>query len=46
MCEAIRHDDVLVEVVGARGAVIFHLIDHLADGEDGGRGGGGVRLCL
>lgn len=46
MGEAVRHDDVLVEVVGAGGAVIFHLVDHLADGEDGGRGGGGVGLDL
>lgn len=38
--ETVGHDDVLVEVVGARGAVIFHLVDHLADGEDGGRGAG------
>lgn len=40
--KTVRHDDVLVEVVGARGAVILHLVDHLADGEDGGRGGRGV----
>lgn len=33
--EAVGHNDVLVEVVGARGAVTFHLVDHLADGEDG-----------
>lgn len=38
--EAVGQDDVLVEVVGARGAVILHLVDHLADGQDGGRGGG------
>jgi len=44
--EAVGHDDVLVEVVGARGAVTFHLVDHLADGEDGGRGGRGVGLRL
>lgn len=46
MGEAVGHDDVLVEVVGARGAVTFHLVDHLADGEDGGRGGRGVGLRL
>lgn len=34
--EAVRHDDVLVEVVRACGAVTFHLINHLADREDGG----------
>lgn len=44
--EAVGHDDVLVEVVGACGAVIFHLINHLADREDGGGGGGGVGLHL
>lgn len=44
MGKAVRHDDVLVEVVGACGAVIFHLVDHLADREDGGRGGRGVGL--
>ena len=43
VCEAVGHDDVLVEVVRARGAVAFHLVDHLADGEDGGGGGGGGR---
>lgn len=36
MGEAVGHDDVLVEVVGARGTVILHLVDHLADGKDGG----------
>lgn len=43
--EAVGHDDVLVEVVGARGAVTFDLIDHLADRKDGG-GRGGVGLHL
>lgn len=43
--ETVGHDDVLVKVVGARGAVTFHLVNHLADREDGGgRGGGGVGL--
>lgn len=46
--EAVGHDDVLVEVVGARRAVISDFVDHLADGQDGGRGvglhlGGGGR---
>lgn len=42
--EAVRHDDVLVEVVGACGAVIFHLVDHLADREDGGGRGVGLQI--
>ncbi len=44
--EAVRHDDVLVEVVRTRGAVTFHLVNHLADREDGGRGGRGVGFHL
>ncbi len=44
--EAVGHDDVLVEVVRAGGAVTFHLVNHLTDGKDGGRGGGGVGLHL
>lgn len=43
MGEAVRHDDVLVEVVGASGTVILHLVNHLADRKDGG---GGVGLGL
>lgn len=53
MGEAVRHDDVLVEVVRAGGTVILHLVNHLADREDGGgvgldlRGRGrGFRVCL
>lgn len=46
--KAVGHDDVLVEVVGAGCAVISDFVDHLADGQDGGRGvglhlGGGGR---
>lgn len=37
--EAVRQDDVLVEIVGTRGTVTFHLVDHLTDGQDGGGGG-------
>lgn len=33
--KAVGHEDVLVEVVCAHGAVTLHLVDHLADGEDG-----------
>lgn len=43
MGEAVGHDDVLVEVLGAGGAVTFDLVDHLADRKDGGRG---VRIHL
>ena len=39
--EAVRHEDVLVEVVGAGGTVTLHFVNHLADRKDGGRGGGG-----
>lgn len=42
MVEAVRHEDVLVEVVGARGTVILHLVNHLADRKDGGGGGVGL----
>lgn len=45
VAEAVGHDDILVEVVGACGAVTFYLVDHLTDGEDGG-GGRGVGLYL
>lgn len=41
--EAVRHEDVLVEGVGACGTVALHFVNHLADRKDGGRGGGGRR---
>lgn len=44
MGEAVRHDDVLVEVVRASGTVILHLVNHLADRKDGGGGGVGLDL--
>lgn len=34
--EAVGHEDVLVEVVGAGGAVVLDFVNHLADGQDGG----------
>lgn len=40
----VRHDDVLAEVVRVCGTVTFHLVNHLADRKDGGRGGRGVGL--
>lgn len=46
VAKAVGHDDVLVEVVRARGTVTFHLVDHLADREDGGGGGRRVGLYL
>lgn len=42
--EAVGQDDVFVEVVGASRAVAFDLIDHLADGKDGGRRRVGLHL--
>lgn len=36
VAEAVRHDDVLVEVVGADGAVAFHLVDDLVHRDDRG----------
>lgn len=42
--EAVGQDDVFVEVVGTSRAVAFDLIDHLADGKDGGRRRVGLHL--
>lgn len=36
--QAVRHEDVLVEVVGPTAAITAHLVDHLANGQDGGGG--------
>lgn len=45
--QAVRHQDVLVEVVGSTAAVAAHLVNHLANGQDGGGGGrGGGRAWL
>lgn len=45
--QAVGHQDVLVEVVGTTGAVAAHLVNHLANRQDGGgRGRGGGRAWL
>lgn len=38
VAEAVRHDNVLVEVVGAHRAVTFDLVNDLVHGDDGGGG--------
>lgn len=39
--QAVRHQDVLVEIVSSTAAVAAHLVNHLANGQDGGGGGRG-----
>lgn len=36
VAEGVRHDNVLVEVVGAHRAVTFDLVNDLVHGNDGG----------
>lgn len=44
VAEAVRHDDVLVEVVRARRAVTFDLVNDLVHWDDGGGGRGGLTI--